>query len=136
GRMQTATHQLRTLIEEVLSFSRLEAGRIEVQLAETELWPIVREVTAMVEPLAVEKGLEFSAVSEADEAVTLLTDTDKVRQILIYLAGNAVKFTPDGSVSIALRKHEGEASLVVTDTGVGIAPEDQRRLFRAFEQLD
>src|SRR5690606_3931866 len=58
GRMQTATHQLRTLIEEVLSFSRLEAGRIEVQLAETELWPIVREVTAMVEPLALEKGLE------------------------------------------------------------------------------
>jgi signal transduction histidine kinase len=138
GRMQSATHQLRTLIEEVLSFSRLESGRIEVQLAETDLWRVVSDVAAIVEPLAREKGLEFTVRNELPEgeAATLVTDPDKVRQILIYLAGNAVKFTPDGSVSIVLRTQEGEASMAVRDTGVGIAPEDQRRLFRAFEQLD
>ena len=138
ARMQSSTHQLRTLIEEVLSFSRLESGRIEVQLAETDLSRIVRDVAAIVEPLARDKGLQFTAATElADgQAATLVTDPDKVRQILIYLAGNAVKFTLAGSVSIVLGVGDGEARLQVSDTGVGIAPENQRRLFRAFEQLD
>lgn len=138
GRMQSATHQLRTLIEEVLSFSKLESGRIEVQQAEADVWRIVQEVASIIEPLSREKGLEFSATSEvpAEELSTLVTDPDKVRQILIYLAGNAVKFTPAGRVAMVLRQTAGETSVLVEDTGVGIAEEDQRRLFRPFEQLD
>lgn len=134
-RMQAATQQLRELIEEVLSFSRLESGRIEVQLAETDLCLIVREVSTIVSSLAREKGLAFSSECPQPGA-SLLTDPDKVRQILIYLAGNAVKFTAEGSVSLRLRVTEREALLIVDDTGVGIAPENRQRLFQPFEQLD
>jgi signal transduction histidine kinase/HAMP domain-containing protein len=138
GRMQSATQQLRGLIEEVLSFSRLESGRIEVQLVETDVWDIIQEMASILEPLAREKGLEFTTVSEvpAHERATLLTDPDKVRQILIYLCGNAVKFTAEGRISVVLRQTEKEASIRVKDTGVGITAEGRGRLFRPFEQLD
>jgi signal transduction histidine kinase len=135
ARMQAATQQLRGLIEEVLSFSRLESGRIEVHLTETDLCHVVREVAAIISPLAREKGLTFSSACPEAE-VSLLTDGDKVRQILIYLAGNAVKFTAEGEVSLRLRITEREALLIVEDTGVGIAPENRPRLFQPFEQLD
>ena len=138
ARMQTSTNQLRSLIEGVLSFSRLESGRMEVQLDEVDVWRIVEEVASVVRPLAREKGLAFdasNAVSE-EQRSTILTDPDKVRQILIYLAGNAVKFTPAGEVSLVMRQQDGELTVMVSDTGVGIAEDDRPRLFRAFEQLD
>ena len=129
---------LRSLIEGVLSFSRLESGRMDVQLEETDVWRIVEEVATVIRPLAREKGLNFESSSEVSEAerVTILTDADKVRQILVYLAGNAVKFTAAGEVSLVVRQRDGELTVAVSDTGVGIAAEDRSRLFRAFEQLD
>src|SRR5690606_12540937 len=88
GRMQISTQQLRTLIEEVLSYSRLESGRMEVQTSESDLWAIVREVGTIIGPLAREKGLEFSLQDDrpAEERRTLVTDPEKVRQIVIQLA--------------------------------------------------
>ncbi|HEX6924218.1 MAG TPA: ATP-binding protein [Longimicrobiaceae bacterium] len=138
ARMQKATQQLRTLIEDVLSFSRLEAGRFEVQLADSDLWHVVEEVAAIIRPLAREKGLDFVMENEVpeEERRVVNTDPDKVRQILSYLAGNAVKFTREGRVSITLSQDAKEVSIRVSDTGMGIAREDQSRLFLPFEQLD
>jgi signal transduction histidine kinase len=133
-RIEVAARHLRGLIEEVLSFSRLEAGRVEVRRERVDLCELAAEVTAVVEPLAAEKGLAFRLDVCAPPA-ELCTDPDKVRQILINLAGNAVKFTERGEVSVRVRTAGDGAVLAVHDTGPGIPPEDRDRLFRPFEQL-
>ncbi len=135
GRIEAASRHLRGLIEEVLSFARLEAGRTETRIEETDLCALAKEVAAVIEPLALEKELRFAA-ELADPPVVVPTDPDKVRQVLINLAGNAVKFTGAGEVRVTVRERGDEAVLAVHDTGPGIAREDQARLFRPFEQLE
>jgi signal transduction histidine kinase len=134
-RIETASRHLRGLIEEVLSFARLEAGRVTVRVDETDLGALAAEVAAVIEPLAAEKSVQFS-LDVSDPAAVVFTDPDKVRQILINLAGNAVKFTERGEVCIAVSGGGEGAEMRVRDTGPGIAPEDRVRLFRPFEQLE
>jgi signal transduction histidine kinase len=136
GRMQAATQQLRQLIEEVLSFSRLESGRIDVQLVEADICALLGQVAAIIAPLAREKGLDFEADCRLPEGFTQRTDPEKMRQILIYLAGNAVKFTERGQVRMRVRRTDRHLLAIIEDTGVGIDPRDRRRLFQPFEQLN
>lgn len=133
-RVEVASRHLRGLIEEVLSFARLEAGRVELHVEDTDLCQLVEEVAAVIEPLATGKGLTFRYVCPEEEWVR--TDADKVRQILINLAGNAVKFTEEGEVRLEVegRGEEG-ARIAVVDSGIGIEPGERERLFRPFEQL-
>ncbi|HEX5520183.1 MAG TPA: ATP-binding protein, partial [Longimicrobiaceae bacterium] len=136
-RINSATRHLRGLIEEVLAFSRLEAGRVPVRLGSANLGELVDEVAAVIEPLARQKQLGFH-VELAAAAPVVCSDADKIRQILINLAGNAVKFTDAGEVRLRLgvdAEHE-EARLAVVDTGPGIARADFARLFEPFVQLD
>jgi signal transduction histidine kinase/sensor domain CHASE-containing protein len=134
GRIDAASRHLRGLIEEVLSFSRLEAGRMEMRLQATDVCALGSEVAAVIEPLATEKKLAFH-LETCDPPPVIRTDPDKVRQILINLAGNAVKFTDQGEVRIRVRRRRDGVALSVVDTGPGIATEDQERMFRPFEQL-
>ena len=134
GRIDTAARHLRGLIEEVLSFARLEAGRAEARIEETDVCGLAAEVASVIEPLATRKELALE-VDACTPAARIPTDPDKVRQILINLAGNAVKFTEVGSVRIAVRPHADGVALSVADTGPGIHPDERERLFRPFEQL-
>jgi signal transduction histidine kinase len=95
---------------------------------------LAAEVASVIEPLATRKGLELEIVT-CDPPARIPTDPDKVRQILINLAGNAVKFTETGSVRIAVAEHTDGVALAVSDTGPGIRPDERERLFRPFEQL-
>lgn len=133
-RIGAAAKHLRSLIEEVLSFARLEAGRAEVHEEEFDLGDLVAEVAAVIEPLASEKELRF-ARPPPEHPAPVRSDPDKVRQIVINLAGNAVKFTDAGEVRIAVESRGDENRITVSDTGPGIAPDDLERLFRPFEQL-
>lgn len=137
ARMQIATDQLRELIEELLSFSRLESGRMEVHPTEVRLNTLLDEVASLMAPLAREKGLSYETEVQK-EVLPIVTDPDKVRQILVHLIGNAIKFTVNGGVVVSLEDSEegSGASISVRDSGVGIPLEDQRRLFEPFEQLD
>jgi signal transduction histidine kinase/HAMP domain-containing protein len=135
GRIGAASRHLRGLIEEVLSFARLEAGRAEVKTAPTDLCALAEEVAAVIEPLAREKALRFEMARCTDHQ-PVPTDPDKVRQIVINLAGNAVKFTDEGSVRISVERRGEEMVLAVADTGPGIERRDRARLFRPFEQLE
>ncbi|HEV2146686.1 MAG TPA: CHASE domain-containing protein [Longimicrobiaceae bacterium] len=134
GRIGAASRHLRGLIEEVLSFAKLEAGRIEVRIAPADLCALASEVAAVIEPLAAEKALAFR-IEACEGADAVPTDADKVRQIVINLAGNAVKFTERGEVRIQVEVRGGEVAIAVADTGPGISSRDQARLFRPFEQL-
>jgi signal transduction histidine kinase len=133
-RIGAAARHLRSLIEEVLSFARLEAGRAEVHEEEFDLGEVAEEVAAVIEPLAREKELRF-AHPAPEQPAPVRSDPDKVRQILINLAGNAVKFTDEGEVRIAVESRGDEARITVSDTGPGISGDDLERLFRPFEQL-
>lgn len=134
-RMRAVTHQLTAMIEEILTFSALEAGRELVRPVPTQVDEVVQAVAAVVEPLAAQKELAFAAVVPR-EPPPLVTDPDKLRQILVNLCGNAVKFTERGGVRLVVTAERGQVTFAVADTGVGIAAADLPRLFHAFAQLD
>ena len=135
-RMRGVTHQLTAMIEEILTFSSLEAGRELVRRSEIDVAEVMHAVVAVLEPLAQQKGLAFS-VGLPPSPPTLFTDPDKLRQILVNLGGNAVKFTDRGTVRIEVAPTaRGGVRFTVSDSGVGIAREDFGRLFQRFTQLD
>jgi signal transduction histidine kinase len=128
----SATHLLQ-LIEEILSFSRLEAAQETVEADETSLGDIVQAAASVVEALAVKKGLKFNVEAPAS-TVRMFTDARKCKQILINLLSNAVKFTANGSVSLAVSIIDTTMLAVVADTGEGIAEENLERIFEPFFQ--
>ncbi len=134
-RMRSVTHHLSVMIEEVLAFASLEAGREVVRERQSFADDILRAVCATAEPLARQKELHLHA-HIPDDPVRIMTDDDKVRQVLVNLVGNAVKFTDRGSVTIGLRVHGEDVLFEIADTGIGIAESDLPRLFHPFTQLD
>ena len=134
-RMRNATQQLSALVDELMTYSSLEAGKEHARVAPAALRDIVDDALLVVEPLARAKGIDFS-VSGIVGLPVVLTDADKVRQILVNVLGNAVKFTEQGSVRLDVAWTDDEMRFRVRDTGIGIAPEDHSRLFQPFGQLD
>jgi two-component system, chemotaxis family, CheB/CheR fusion protein len=133
-RMKVATAHLSGMLEELLEFGRLEEGQMPLRSIRFDARSVVDEASSMVELLASEKGLEFS-VDLPDQPVELVSDPDKVRQLLISLLGNAVKFTDEGKVGLALRTEGESAFFDVRDTGIGVAPEHQELIFERFWQV-
>ena len=134
-RMRSVTHQLGVMVDELLTFSALEAGRETVHPADVSLAEVIENVVSVIEPLARQKDLALS-VTMPERPPTLHTDGEKVRQILVNLLGNAVKFTDAGTVSVVADRRNGELQVHVRDTGIGIAETDRGRLFQPFTQLD
>jgi PAS domain S-box-containing protein len=129
-----AAYQL-SLIEEILTFSRLDAGREDLEISRLSPRELLAEVHAIIEPLATAKGLSF-AMKHDGAPRKIETDARKLRQILLNLLGNAVKFTDEGEVAIEVRGDGSEVLFEVRDTGPGIAREDVGRLFEPFWQAD
>ncbi len=121
------------LIEEILTFSRLEAGAQPVETTDAHISELVDEVHAIFRPLAEKRGLALRAEVKGPQG-SIRTDPRKIRQILVYLVENAVKFTDEGEVALEVRRENGEVSLQVRDTGVGVSEEDRSWLFEAFWQ--
>ncbi|NIY07848.1 MAG: PAS domain-containing protein [Gemmatimonadetes bacterium] len=134
GRVQASAWHLVTIIDEILSFARVEAGSEQVRLTAVDLGGLVEESAGVLEPQAEAKGLAFEYA--AGEPVPLRTDAGKVRQILLNLIGNAVKFTDEGAVRVRLDRRDAEARVRVEDTGPGIAPEQLEHVFEPFTQGD
>jgi signal transduction histidine kinase len=128
-------HHLLELVSEILDLSRIEAGASQVDLSEFDVGELVASVAGPISVLARQNRLEFrTELSECP--VTLVSDEAKIRQILLNLLGNAVKFTPKGSVCITVDdSHAGEVRLAVSDTGFGIPPEELGRVMEEFHQV-
>ena len=133
-RIAMSAQHLLQLIEEILGYARIEAGKEEVHPENVDLGEVAREVVAMVEPLAVAKGLQFH-VRLPEAPLNAHTDARKVRQILLNLLSNAVKFTERGEVELRLRASDGTALFQVRDTGIGIAAEHLTKVFDPFWQV-
>jgi PAS domain S-box-containing protein len=140
-KISDAAHHLLTLINDILDISKIEAGKFVLDDGEFELEDVLAKVCALVSEKADKKGLEM--VNDIDPALigTFRGDALRLGQVLLNFAGNAVKFTEQGLIVLRVRRVEDTATdtwvrFEVRDTGIGIAPEDQARLFQAFEQVD
>ena len=132
---------LMTVLNDILDFSKIEAGRLTLERIDFAVHAVVEESAELLAAAAQKKGLEL--VTEVDRGVPawLRGDPTRLRQVLLNLVGNAVKFTERGEIVVRadLVEETEEASVVrfeVADTGIGVAPEDQDRLFDSFQQLD
>ncbi len=132
-RIRVSADHLLGLIDELLTFSRLDAGKETVQREEVELQSLVSGALAMVTPLAESKGLGLR--DETDDG-KLLTDGGKVRQILLNLLSNAIKFSDHGDIIVSSRRAGDTLTLSVIDPGIGIAPENFENIFHPFWQVE
>jgi signal transduction histidine kinase len=134
-RIKAGGWHLAAMIDEILSFAKLDGGHEVAEAIPVDARIVVREARALMKPAAVAKGLDF-LIELPVGSVDLVTDPGKVRQILLNLCGNAVKYTERGSVRLRVHAGNGQVWFDVTDTGIGIAAEHQARVFERFWQVD
>ncbi|MBL4889357.1 MAG: response regulator, partial [Candidatus Lindowbacteria bacterium] len=132
--LRSAEHLL-TLINDVLDLSKIEAGHMKVDLSEIRIQDAVQEVMDQVSPILKEKKL-LSEVKYIDENVVVLADYDRLRQILLNLISNALKFTDTGSITVRVMKDDEFGIFSVEDTGVGVPEEYLKSIFEEFQQVD
>jgi PAS domain S-box-containing protein len=136
--VKTSGDALLSLIDEILDFSKIEAGRIDLDARAFDLAALVEETVELIAPRAQAKELEIAAYVEDGLPRQVVGDASRLRQVLLNLAGNAVKFTDRGGVAIIVEPGiwPGEIDLLVRDTGIGIGPDEHDRIFKEFEQAD
>src|SRR5207302_7003619 len=136
-RVDSNARHLLSIINDILDISRIEAGKMPLHLEEFEMPALVAELLAEVEPLIQKARLQTLTDLPRGNAL-VVSDRQKVKQIVLNLLTNAIKFTPHGQVKVMVREDErrGEASIAVEDTGIGIAPQDQDKVFEDFRQAD
>jgi signal transduction histidine kinase/DNA-binding response OmpR family regulator len=127
---------LLTIINDILDFSKIEAGRMGIEQHPFELRECIESALDLMAVKASEKQLDLAFEPEGELPVTVLGDVTRLRQVLINLLGNAVKFTEHGEVVVTARLQEGELHFAVRDTGIGLTPEGLARLFHSFSQAD
>lgn len=135
--MKTSGEALLALIEEILDFSKIEAGRLDLESIPFDLTGLVTDVVELLSPRAQGKGIEIAAYIDDGIPTRVIGDAARLRQVLLNLAGNAVKFTDSGGVSVLVERGAGgQIQFSVQDSGPGIGPEMQARIFDEFEQGD
>jgi signal transduction histidine kinase len=134
-RIKRSQQHLLGIINDILNFSRVEAGQITYDYSTVPMSAVIEAVGHMIEPQAAVKGIEL-IVNECPEEVAAWADKAKVEQILINLLSNAVKFTERGKVTLECDWHDSHrVAITVTDTGVGIPPDQLERIFEPFVQV-
>jgi len=141
GLAKSSANSLTSVINDILDFSKMEAGKLELCPVDFDLLGLAEDVLVVQALRAHEKKVELSCSMDPTLVRCVRGDSDRLRQILINLIGNAVKFTSEGSVSVRITLEERRADgplvrVAITDTGVGIPPEKLDRLFQAFSQAD
>ena len=136
--VKTSGDALLSLIEELLDYSKIEAGKIDLEHRPFALASFIEDITELLAPRAQARKLEIAAYVDERLPMEVVGDAARLRQLLLNLAGNAIKFTSTGGVALIVEPGIGpnEISFLVRDTGIGIAPEAQQRIFREFEQAD
>lgn len=134
--VKTSGDALMALIDELLDFSKIEAGKIDLEQRPFTLAAMIEEITELLAPRAQARKLEIASYVDERLPPEVVGDAARLRQVLLNLAGNAIKFTPSGGVALIVEPGiwPGEISFIVRDTGIGIAPDAQQRIFREFEQ--
>ncbi|HEB92135.1 MAG TPA: response regulator [Gammaproteobacteria bacterium] len=139
--IEKSADNLLHLLNDILDISKIEAGKLTLQKSFCNLRSTIDDALSLLAPAAQDKGIELISLFYQDVPETLFTAADRIRQIMLNLIGNAIKFSPAGFIVIRtmLEEETDESVLIrisVTDQGIGISAENQKRLFHSFEQLD
>ncbi|CZF80990.1 Signal transduction histidine-protein kinase BarA [Grimontia celer] len=139
--LETSSLSLLDIINDILDFSKIEAGKLELDYVELNLFELCKDIEHLFRLRTKEKGLEFECSLDQDMTPLLMGDAPRLRQVMINLVGNAVKFTQNGSVRVCIRQvgEEGDNISVrfeVRDTGIGIPSNKLNTIFEKFEQAD
>lgn len=134
GHINTGGRHLLKLVNDILDLSKIEAGRMEISCQDLSVETIFGEVESALRPLAEKKTQTLSSIAEP--GLRVHADATRFKQVLMNLAGNAIKFTPEGGrIELAAHQAGGEVQVKVRDNGPGIPPEEQKRIFEAFYRL-
>ncbi len=135
---KTSGETLLSLIEEILDFSKIEAGKLDLEARPFALVALVEEAVELLAPRAQAKGIEIASFVDERLPEKIVGDASRLRQVLLNLAGNAIKFTETGGVAVIVEPGEGDNAIrfLVRDTGIGLKDEDKARIFLDFEQAD
>ncbi len=141
GVARSSAESLLCLIDDLLDFSKNEAGKAQLSLREFDLNECLEQIVVLLGPQAQRKNIDFAYVAAAEIPEYLIGDSDRIRQVLVNLAGNAIKFTEHGSVGIEasvinMNTDSIDLRFEVWDTGIGISEEQQERIFEVFSQGD
>jgi PAS domain S-box-containing protein len=136
--VKTSGDALLSLIEELLDYSKIEAGKIDLEHRPFALAALIEDIAELLAPRSQTRQLEIAAYVDERLPREVIGDAARLRQVLLNLAGNAIKFTSTGGVALIVEpgSSPNEISFLVRDTGIGIAPEARERIFREFEQAD
>ncbi len=139
--VRKCSDDLLIIINDILDFARIEAGKLALNVVDFELRPVIEDVLESLAESAHKKGLEIIAPINADVPHWVAGDPGRLRQVLVNLVGNAVKFTDQGEVAVSVTCVETNAIdtmlyFAISDTGIGIPAEAQKKLFQAFSQVD
>lgn len=131
--ISTSTDRLAVLVEDLLNVSRIEQGRLKVEMTALDPLILIDEVIKELSVEAQKKGLQLA--SQANEKYIISADAARLKQALINLIGNAVKYTPAGSVTVKLQEKKGKLEIKIIDTGIGMSAQDRERLFQKFYRV-
>ncbi|KQX20344.1 histidine kinase [Sphingomonas sp. Root50] len=135
--IETSGNDLLTLINDILDISKIEAGKLDLQIRPVRIAAMLEKLEAVFAPSAASKGLAFTVGADDDAPAELETDPQRLEQVLKNFLSNAIKFTETGAVSIQVQaRPDARLAFVVRDTGLGIAPDQQQAIFEAFRQAD
>jgi len=133
--MERSSNRLSRFIDDLLDMAKIERGKMEIKKESLEILPIVSETVELIKPQADEKDIEI-AMNIPDNLPLVSVDGDRTRQIITNLLSNSVKFTPEkGKISIKIQDEKECLQLSLSDTGIGIPPEQIRKIFDKFEQV-
>jgi len=139
--LQASANSLLNLVNDILDFSKIEAGKLDFELVRFDIRKVLEEIRDILAFKADDKALDFKIIIEPDIPVNLVGDPHRLKQVILNLATNAIKFTSKGYVHIQAGIEENRTDdiclkFVVKDTGIGISPANQKLLFKAFSQVD
>jgi signal transduction histidine kinase len=132
--INTESERLTRLVNDVLDITKIESGQVDWHMEHLDLGDILQSSARIFTPLAEEKGLQL-VLTPLAEPICVYADSDRIQQVLANLLGNAIKFTPHGSITLSAELRGDMVSVHIADTGIGIAPSNQERIFEKFLQV-
>ncbi len=130
-----SSERLNNLIEDLLNVSRIEQGRLKIDMKDMEIWPLVEETVKEMKIQADTKGLALSCVLEPNTVAFISADKDRLKQVLINTIGNSIKYTPSGSVEVKALNRDNKLVLMIKDTGIGMTAKEREHLFEKFYRI-
>jgi signal transduction histidine kinase len=133
--LNTSTERLIALIKNLLDISRIESGRLELNLLSVDLVKMIDELVQSLYPNAVHKGLKLTFIEPPKDTPHVVADEQRLRQVLLNFIDNSIKYTEKGKIDVTLRREGDEVIFAVTDTGKGLTPEEATQLFHKFTRV-